>query len=122
MNGYLDNVPVGQVPRFHDELLEHLRTEGAVLSTIRETGEISDETEEKLKKELEHFVSASTSRKSGGSPASHGVGPGPQAADQVGPQHAQDHARDGARRCGEAAARGAADQRACVRTRRRWTS
>jgi F-type H+/Na+-transporting ATPase subunit alpha len=57
VNGYLDNVPVGQVPRFHEELLEHLRTDGAVISAIRESGEISDETEEKLKKELEHFVS-----------------------------------------------------------------
>jgi F-type H+-transporting ATPase subunit alpha len=57
VNGYLDNVPVAQVPRFHEELLEHLRTEGTFLSAVREAGEISDEGEEKLKKELEHFVS-----------------------------------------------------------------
>jgi F-type H+/Na+-transporting ATPase subunit alpha len=55
INGWLDPVPVAQVPRFHDELREHLRTEGSVLQAIRETGDISDETEEKLKKELEHF-------------------------------------------------------------------
>ena len=27
INGWLDKIPVGQVPRFHDELREHLRTE-----------------------------------------------------------------------------------------------
>jgi F-type H+-transporting ATPase subunit alpha len=56
VNGYLDRIPVAQVPRFHDELREHLRTEGAILQAIRDEGEISDETEEKLKKELEHFL------------------------------------------------------------------
>jgi F-type H+/Na+-transporting ATPase subunit alpha len=55
INGWLDEVPVAQVPRFHDELREHLRTEKTVLEAIRSTGDISEETEEKLKKELEHF-------------------------------------------------------------------
>jgi len=55
INGWLDKVPVAQVPRFHDELCEHLRTEKTVLEAIRSTGDISEETEEKLKKELEHF-------------------------------------------------------------------
>jgi F-type H+-transporting ATPase subunit alpha len=55
INGWLDKVPVAQVPRFHDELREHLRTEKTVLEAIRSTGDISEETEEKLKKELEHF-------------------------------------------------------------------
>ena len=56
INGWLDAVPVAQVPRFHDELREHLRTEASVLEAIRESGEISDDTEAKLKAELEHFV------------------------------------------------------------------
>ena len=55
INGWLDKVPVAQVPRFHDELREHLRTEGTVLKAIGESGDLSEETEEKLKKELEHF-------------------------------------------------------------------
>jgi F-type H+-transporting ATPase subunit alpha len=55
INGWLDEIPVGQVPRFHDELREHLRTEGTVLQTIRESGDLSDETEQALVKELEHF-------------------------------------------------------------------
>src|SRR4029453_3334189 len=50
INGWLDKVPVGQVPRFHDELREHLRTEGTILTSIRESGDISDETEQKLTK------------------------------------------------------------------------
>jgi F-type H+/Na+-transporting ATPase subunit alpha len=57
INGWLDKVPVGQVPRFHDELREHLRTEGTVLQAIRESGDLGDETEQQLVKELEHFQS-----------------------------------------------------------------
>jgi len=38
-----------------DELREHLRTEGTVLQTIRESGDLAEETEQKLVKELEHF-------------------------------------------------------------------
>jgi F-type H+-transporting ATPase subunit alpha len=56
VNGYLDKIPVGQVPRFHEELREHLRTEGSIFASIRETGEIGEETEEKLKAELERFL------------------------------------------------------------------
>jgi F-type H+-transporting ATPase subunit alpha len=55
INGWLDKVPVGQVPRFHDELREHLRTEGTTFQAIRESGDLSEETEANLVKELEHF-------------------------------------------------------------------
>jgi F-type H+-transporting ATPase subunit alpha len=55
VNGYLDDIPVGQVPRFHEELREALRTEGTVYAAIRESGDITDETEEKLKAELQRF-------------------------------------------------------------------
>jgi F-type H+-transporting ATPase subunit alpha len=57
VNGYLDPIPVPQVPRYHEELREHLRTEGTILAAIREEGEISEETEAKLKAELERFGS-----------------------------------------------------------------
>jgi F-type H+-transporting ATPase subunit alpha len=56
INGFLDTIPVPQVPRFHDELREHLRTEGSVLAAIRDEGAIGDETDAKLKAELERFV------------------------------------------------------------------
>ncbi|HEU0247796.1 MAG TPA: F0F1 ATP synthase subunit alpha [Gaiellaceae bacterium] len=55
INGYLDPIPVAQVPRFHEELREHLRTEGTVLAAIRESSELSDDTQEKLKAELDRF-------------------------------------------------------------------
>src|SRR6058998_904048 len=51
--GYLDKIPVPQVPRFQDELREHLRAEESVFKTIRETGDLDGETEKKLRAELD---------------------------------------------------------------------
>ena len=56
IHGWLDKIPVPQVPRFHEELREHLRTEGSVLQSIRDTGELGTDAEETLKAELERFV------------------------------------------------------------------
>jgi F-type H+-transporting ATPase subunit alpha len=56
VNGYLDSIPVPQVPRFHDELREHLRAEGSILKEIRETKDLSDETAQKLDEELKKFA------------------------------------------------------------------
>jgi F-type H+/Na+-transporting ATPase subunit alpha len=56
INGYLDGVPVPQVPRFQDELREHMRTEKSILDTIREQKELSDELQEKLNAELKKFA------------------------------------------------------------------
>ena len=56
INGYLDEVPTPQVPRFQDELREHMRTEESLLAAIREQKELSDELTEKLKAELERFA------------------------------------------------------------------
>jgi F-type H+-transporting ATPase subunit alpha len=56
VNGYLDSIPVTQVPRFLDELREHLRAGGGILEPIRDSGDLDEETEEKLKGELEHFL------------------------------------------------------------------
>jgi F-type H+-transporting ATPase subunit alpha len=55
VNGYLDDIPVAQVPRFQDELREYLRTEGSIYKEIRETGDLPDEVEERLKAEVEKF-------------------------------------------------------------------
>jgi F-type H+/Na+-transporting ATPase subunit alpha len=55
VNGYLDPIPVAQVPRFQEELREHLRAEGSILEDIRKTGDLSDETEELLEAELKKF-------------------------------------------------------------------
>jgi F-type H+-transporting ATPase subunit alpha len=55
VNAYLDDIPTADVPRFQDELREHLRTEGSILKEIRDTKELSDEGEKKLKQEIERF-------------------------------------------------------------------
>ena len=54
--GFLDQVPVSQVPRFQDELREHLRTEGTILKTIRESGDLSDETDKQLREAIDGFA------------------------------------------------------------------
>ena len=54
--GYLDKIPVSQVPRFQEELREHLRAEGTIYKTIRETGDLDEETEKKLRDELDKFL------------------------------------------------------------------
>jgi F-type H+-transporting ATPase subunit alpha len=56
VNGYLDEIPTAQIPRFHEELREHLRAEKSVLEDIHKTGDLSEETERKLKAELEKVV------------------------------------------------------------------
>jgi F-type H+/Na+-transporting ATPase subunit alpha len=56
VNGYLDEIPVEQVPRFQEELREYLRTEGTVYKEIRETGDLAEETEKKLNEALKKFA------------------------------------------------------------------
>jgi F-type H+-transporting ATPase subunit alpha len=54
--GYLDEVPPAQVPRFQDELRETLRAEGSIYKAIAETRELTDELKGRLDEELEKFV------------------------------------------------------------------
>jgi F-type H+/Na+-transporting ATPase subunit alpha len=54
--GYLDDVPVSDVPRFQDELREHLRSEGTVLNAIRESGDMKEDVEKQLRDEIERFA------------------------------------------------------------------
>ncbi len=56
VNGFLDEIPTAQVPQFHDELREHLRTEGTIYGAIRDTGELTDETAASLDEELKKFT------------------------------------------------------------------
>ena len=55
VNGFLDEVPVEQVPRFQEELREYMKTDKAILAEIRETGDLPDELAERLNAELEKF-------------------------------------------------------------------
>lgn len=54
--GHLDSVPVEDVGRFETELLDHIRaSEGEILSDIRESKKLSDETTEKLTEVINQF-------------------------------------------------------------------
>ena len=44
------------MPRFQDELREHLRSEGTVYKEIEETKDLSDELTSRLEDELKKFV------------------------------------------------------------------
>jgi F-type H+-transporting ATPase subunit alpha len=55
INGFLDDIPVEDVPRFQEELREYLRAEDAIDKEIRETGDLPDELAERLSKEIEKF-------------------------------------------------------------------
>ena len=54
--GFLDEIPADQVQRFQDELREHLRSEGSIYDAIREEKVLSDESQEKLRREVEKFA------------------------------------------------------------------
>ncbi len=55
VHAYLMDVPASQVPRFQDELREHLRAEGTIYAEIRETNDLSDALQERLHAELTKF-------------------------------------------------------------------
>jgi F-type H+/Na+-transporting ATPase subunit alpha len=54
--GHLDSVPIEDVRRFETELLDHVRaSEEKLLSTIRDTQKLTEETEESLIGVINHF-------------------------------------------------------------------
>jgi F-type H+-transporting ATPase subunit alpha len=54
--GYLDDVPVDDVRRFEDDFLDYLqRGHDGVYASIRETGQLTDDTATKLKDAIEEF-------------------------------------------------------------------
>ncbi|MCI7550966.1 MAG: F0F1 ATP synthase subunit alpha [Actinomycetaceae bacterium] len=53
--GYLDDIPVEKVHDFEEGLLDHLRRNTSVLTTIADTGKLEAETEDALKDALEEF-------------------------------------------------------------------
>ena len=55
VNGYLDDIPTSDVPRFQEELRENLRSSGDLYKEVRDSGQLSDELEETLKAEIEKF-------------------------------------------------------------------
>jgi F-type H+-transporting ATPase subunit alpha len=57
VNGYLDEIPTEDIPRFQDELRENLRADGDLYKQIRESGDLSDEVAEKLNGEIDKVKS-----------------------------------------------------------------
>ncbi|AAT88635.1 ATP synthase subunit alpha [Leifsonia xyli subsp. xyli] len=55
INGKLDEVAVEDVLRFESELLDHLRRNTGILTTLRDTNVLDDETVEKLSSEVDAF-------------------------------------------------------------------
>jgi F-type H+-transporting ATPase subunit alpha len=55
INGWLDEIPVAQVPRFQDELRDFLRAEGDVYPAIEETKDLGDDVVKTLDAHLERF-------------------------------------------------------------------
>jgi F-type H+-transporting ATPase subunit alpha len=55
INGYLDGIEVADVPRFQDELREHLRSEETIYAEIREKKDLPDDLADKLRAELDRF-------------------------------------------------------------------
>jgi F-type H+-transporting ATPase subunit alpha len=55
INGYLDGIEVADVPRFQDELREHLRSEETIYTEIREKKDLPDDLADKLRAELDRF-------------------------------------------------------------------
>lgn len=57
-HGKLDKVALGDVRRFEQEMLEHLRRKTDVLTTIASTGQLTEETEAALEKAVDEFTTA----------------------------------------------------------------
>ncbi|MGH3057170.1 MAG: F0F1 ATP synthase subunit alpha, partial [Gaiellaceae bacterium] len=55
INGYLDDVPPAQVPRFQEELREFLRAEEMVYAGIRDARDFPDEAQEAARAQIEKF-------------------------------------------------------------------
>ena len=55
INGLLDEVPVDDVLRFEQELLDYLRHNGSVLQNIRETKDFDDDTAAALREQIAEF-------------------------------------------------------------------
>jgi len=56
VNGNLDPIPVVDVPRYLQELRDHLKAEESILAEIRESKDLPDELAEKLDAELQRFA------------------------------------------------------------------
>jgi F-type H+-transporting ATPase subunit alpha len=56
IHGYLDDVPTEEIPRFHDELRESLRTEATIYAGLRDQRELTEELDASLRAHIETVV------------------------------------------------------------------
>ncbi|MEM9028537.1 MAG: F0F1 ATP synthase subunit alpha, partial [Pseudomonadota bacterium] len=69
VNGYLDKLPVGDIGKFEEAFLRHMRSTGSnILDAIRNEKALSDDTEKRLTEALDSF-SANFAASSGGTEA-----------------------------------------------------
>jgi F-type H+-transporting ATPase subunit alpha len=66
IHGHLDEIPVSDVPRFQDELREHLRTEKTVYEEIREKKDLPDDLAERIGTEIDKFAKSFATREDAG--------------------------------------------------------
>jgi F-type H+-transporting ATPase subunit alpha len=55
IQGLLDDIPPGQVPRFQEELREYLRSEGSIYQRLRDEKDFPDELQDEARKAIEEF-------------------------------------------------------------------
>jgi F-type H+-transporting ATPase subunit alpha len=55
-NGFLDEIPVEDVPRYQDDLRQTMRANREVYEAIRDSGQLTDETQAKLRTQVEEFA------------------------------------------------------------------
>ena len=106
VNGYLDDIPTdagAALPGGAPRAAAHRGRRSS--RTIRETGDLSDETAAQLNAAIEHFKGIFNVEPRG---VAVGLDPGPEAARPLDLEHAQADPGDGARRLGAAAPRAAA--------------
>jgi F-type H+/Na+-transporting ATPase subunit alpha len=76
--GYLDPFPVEDAKRFVEDFTSYLGSRTDVLGTIRDTGDLSDETEATLRESVEAFAQTfRSSEAAAGSEAARGIGTPP---------------------------------------------
>jgi F-type H+/Na+-transporting ATPase subunit alpha len=76
--GYLDPFPVEDAKRFVEDFTSYLGSRTDILGTIRDTGDLSDETEATLKESVEAFAQTfRSSEAAAGSEAARGIGTPP---------------------------------------------
>ncbi len=59
VNGYLDGIPVAKVGRYEEELKHELADKGqAIMASVRETGDLKEDTEKQLRELVNSFTNA----------------------------------------------------------------